>query len=148
MKRRNRIDSSIKTVVAIGSLLMLTACHQEFSLLDANNTVVGKGSIETSAEYPAPVTAEVNGKKYSGTWQSTKVYEPNMAKMHRHLSTRSYDEYMRGDSSHQLKHGTANMSAEDGTQVECDFYYRSQPESGDCLMGDVSLTIRFSEGTH
>lgn len=92
MKTQDKIVSRSRNILAAASLLLLTACHQEFTLLDANKAVVGQGSIETSAEYPAPVTAVVNGKKFAGTWRASKEYEPEMAKMHRHLSTRSYEE--------------------------------------------------------
>lgn len=148
MNAQNNFFRRSRDTLTACSMLLLAACHQEFILRDANNAVVGQGSIETSVEYPSPVTAVVSGKQFSGTWRASKEYEPEMAKMHRHLSTRSYEEYMRGDSAHQLRHGTANLTAEDGTQLECDFYYRTEPESGDCSLDGNTLTIKFSDGIH
>lgn len=148
MKIHNKIARSTKIILAVGLMITLAACHEEFTLHDANMAIVGKGSIETDANFPSPIAATVNGKNFSGTWSATKVYEPDMAKMHRHISSRSYNEYMRGDSEHQLSHGQANLTAQDGSKLECDFYYRARPESGDCKTDGINLTVKFSEGTH
>jgi hypothetical protein len=142
---KNIIKNSMRYqyLLTIGSLLLLSACHQEFTLLDSHNLIVGNGSLESSANSPSPVKAVINGKVFTGIWKAENVYEADMAKMHRLLGTRASNEYLIGNSSHQLKHGQALLTAQDGTHMECDFDYRTQPVSGSCNIDQSVLTIKF-----
>lgn len=130
-----------KIMLAVGMLLTLTACKQDYFLRDANNTIVGTGILEVSANFPSPAYADMNGRKFSGNWSATRVYETDVAKRHRLLGTRSYAEYMQGNARDQLWHGQANLTDQNGTEMVCDFYYRGQPKSGSCNLEGAVLKL-------
>lgn len=70
----NKLVENIRrrtTVLVISTLLLLSSCHQEFTLLDANNVIVGNGILESSINSPTPVKAEINGKNFTGSWDAT-----------------------------------------------------------------------------
>lgn len=121
-----------RVMLAVGMLLPLAACKQDFTLRDANNTIVGTGTLEVSANAPSPAYVDMSGRKFSGSWSATRVYEADVAKRHRLLGTRSYEEYMQGNARDQLRHGQANLADQNGTEMVCDFYYLGQPKSGSC----------------
>lgn len=131
----------LKTILAVGVMLILTACKQDFILLDADNTAVGNGILEVSANSPYPVHVKINDREFSGNWKSTRVYEAAEAKRHRLLGSRSYGEYMQGNARDQLKHGQANLTDQNGTEMVCDFYYRGQPKSGSCNLDGTVLKL-------
>ena len=134
-----------KVILAVSILLTLTACKQNLTLSDANNVIVGNGTLEVSANSPSPVKISIDGKEFSGTWSATKVYEEDVAKRHRLISTRSYDAYMQGNTPDQLRHGRAVLAAQDGTELTCDFYYRGQPKAGECNIDGKELKLRLSD---
>lgn len=133
-----------KSVAAICLVLLLTACKQDITLFDANNAVVGNGVLEISANFPSPIRISMDGQEFSGTWARKKIYEAEIAKRHRLISTRSYAEYMRGDSANQLYLGHTILKAKDGTEMKCDFYYRTQPKAGQCTVDGIRLTINLA----
>ncbi len=134
-----------KSVLAISVMLFLTACKQDIALLDADNKIVGKGVLEVSANFPSPVKISTGGKEFSGTWTRKKIYEEDVAKRHRLISTRSYDEYMRGDSADQLYLGQAVLAAKDGAAIACEFYYRTQPKEGICKIDGAELKLTLAD---
>jgi len=71
------------------------------------------------ANFPSPVRVNLNGKEFSGDWKESKIYEV-------------------GNAQDQLHQGTANLKANDGSEMACNFKYRSALESGACsLNGEV-----------
>ena len=128
-------------MLAVGMLLTLTACKQDFILRDANNAIVGNGTLEVSANFPSPAHVDINGRKFLGNWRATRVFEADVAKRHRLLGTRSYAEYMQGNARDQLLHGQANLTDQNGTEMVCDFYYRGQPKSGSCNLEGTVLKL-------
>ncbi len=135
-----------KAMLAVGMLLTLAACKQDFTLRDANNAIVGSGTLEVSANAPSPAYVDMNGRKFSGNWSATRVYEADVAKRHRLLGTRSYEEYMQGNARDQLRHGQANLTDQNGTEMVCDFYYRGQPKSGSCNLEGAILKLEVPAG--
>ncbi len=144
MKPHHKIISIGKFVIAISLLLTVTACHRDFALLDTNGATVGKGNLEVNANSPSPAQFTIDNKNFSGTWSIDKLYESELAKRHRLISSNSYATYMQGNSEDQLKHGHAVLSAADGTQMECDFYYRTQPKFIDCIIGSRTIKMIMS----
>lgn len=134
-----------KSVLAISAMLFLTACKQDIALLDADNKVVGNGVLEVSANFPSPIKISMEGKEFSGTWTRKKIYEAEVAKRHRLISTRSYEEYMRGDSIDQLHLGQAVLTAQDGAEMACEFYYRAQPKEGICKINGKEQKLTFAD---
>ncbi len=132
MNTYNKLITVGKTVMAVSMLLILTACKQDFTLQDTDGVIVGIGALEFNANFPAPAYFTINERKFSGSWSSDKVYEEDLAKRHRLISSRSYDAYMQGNTADQLRHGHAAMAAQDGAKMECDFYYRTRPKLVDC----------------
>ena len=98
MDTYNKTIAAGKAILAVGALLMLTACQQNFTLLDADNVIVGNGTLEVRANFPAPAHVAINGKEFSGSWSASKVYEADVAKRHRLISSRSYEAYMQGNT--------------------------------------------------
>ena len=135
-----------KIMLAVGMLLILTACKQDYLLRDANNTIVGTGTLEVSANFPSPAYVDMNGRKFSGSWKATRVYEADVAKRHRLLGTRSYEEYMQGNARDQLWHSQANLTDQNGTKMVCDFYYRGQPKSGSCNLEGAIFKLSIPSG--
>lgn len=133
-------------MLAVGMLLTLTACKQDYILRDADNTIVGKGTLEVSANFPSPAHIDINGRRFSGSWSATRVYEADVAKRRRLLGTRSYEEYMQGNARDQLWHGQANLKDQNGTEMTCDFYYRGQPKSGSCKVDGTVLKLAVPSG--
>ena len=134
-----------KAILAAGFLLTLTACKLDLTLLDSDNVMVGNGTLEVRASFPSPAHVVMNGKEFAGTWSATKVYEEDVAKRHRLLGARSYEEYMQGNARDQLWHGRAVLTAQDSTEMVCDFYYRAQPESGNCSVDGDVMKLKFSD---
>lgn len=140
----NIVDKG-KFLLIVSAISLLTACKQDIALLDTDNTVVGKGVLEITASFPSPIKLAMDGKEFSGTWSRKKIYEAEVAKRHRLISTRSYEEYMRGDSRDQLYLGQASLTAQDGSVMACEFYYRAQPKEGTCKTGDKDLKLSLAE---
>lgn len=141
----NKMTATSKVLLTVATLLSLTACKRDFNLLNADDIVVGNGSLEITANSPSPAHVVINGKEFSGTWNATKVYEADVAKRHRLISTRSYQAYMLGQSTDQLRYGRAVLTAQDGTEVVCEFYYRAQPKSGNCSLDGNNLKLILSD---
>ena len=123
--------------------LCLAGCQEQedFFLLDDNNNVVGKGMLEITANFPSPAHLILAGKEYAGRWKVGKIYEEELAKSRRLISDRAYMAYEVGNDPEQLKYGQASFSADDGSKIQCDFYFRSQPGKGKCDIGGKQLQL-------
>lgn len=139
------ITQTGKAILVVSILLTLAACKHDLTLSDANDVIVGNGTFEVSANSPSPAHVVLNGKEFTGTWNTTKVYEEDVAKRHRLISSRSYDTYMQGNAPDQLRLGHAVMTAQDGTEMTCDFYYRAQPKAGKCNVDGKELKLTLSD---
>lgn len=90
------------------------------------------------ANFPSPVRVNLNGKEFSGDWKASKIYEASLAKKYGLLGDAAYKTYKVGNAQDQLHQGTANLKANDGSEMACNFKYRSALESGACsLNGEV-----------
>lgn len=125
--------------------LCLAGCEEDIALLDGNNKVVGNGVLQITANFPSPAHLTLAGKEYDGLWNVAKVYEASMAKSRRLMSGRAYTAYMIGNDPAQLKHGHASFTAGDGSKLQCDFYYRSQPGKGKCDMDGNPLQLKVQQ---
>lgn len=114
-------------------------------MLDTNGDNVGKGKLEVNVNSPSLAFFTIEGKSYSGKWSAEKVYEGDLAKRHRLISSRSYASYMQGNSEDQLKHGHAVLTSDGGTQIECDFYYRTHPKVLDCNIDGRVMNLILSD---
>jgi hypothetical protein len=45
-----------------------------------------------------------------------------------------------------LKHGHASFTADDGSKIECDIYYRGQPGAGSCDVAGKQLKLTVRQG--
>ena len=113
-------------------VICLSGCKEDFALLDDSGKIVGKGVLETTANFPSPAHLTLEGKEYTGLWNETKIYEADVAKSRRLISARAYTAYENGNDPDQLKRGHASFTADTGSKIECDFYYRRQPGAGSC----------------
>ena len=129
MSIHNKIIVAGKISLTACAMLMLSACQYDFSLIGADNSVIGKGTLEISANFPSPAHALITGKEFIGTWRVSKVYEPRAARRH------------------QLWHGHAVLIALDDAEMVCDFYYRSQPSSGNCSVDGESFRLSGNDST-
>jgi hypothetical protein len=129
------------SLLAAFAILGLAGCQEDFSLLDDSGKVVGKGVLEITANFPSPAHLLMGGKEYAGSWSAQKIYERSLAKVRHHLSDRAYVAYEIGNDPAQLKHGHANLTAGDGSKIQCDFYYRGQPAKGSCDMDGKRLQL-------
>lgn len=114
--------------------LCLAGCQQDFALLDGTGRVIGRGELEITANFPSPVHLLMDGKEYAGFWSVNKIYENSLVRSRRLISDRAYAAYEAGNDPAQLKHGHASLTAGDGSEIQCDFYYRTQPGKGGCDM--------------
>ena len=121
--------------------LCLAGCQEDLALLDGNNNVVGKGVLEITASFPSPAHLMLDGKEYAGLWNVAKIYEESLARSRRLISNRAYMAYEIGNDPAQLKHGHISFAAGDGSKIQCDFYYRSQPGKGRCDMDGKQLQL-------
>ena len=144
MNIQHKIISIGKIVIGISIFLTVTACQRDFTLLDTNGVIVGKGKLVLNANSPSPVYFTIEEKSFSGSWSTDKVYEADLAKRHRQISTSSYATYMQGNSDDQLKHGHAELTSEDGAQMECEFFYRTQPKFLDCKVDGQIMKLIIS----
>jgi hypothetical protein len=58
-----------------------------------------------------------------------------LAKKYRLLGGAAYANYKAGNATDQLHQGSANLKANDGSEMICNFKYRSSLESGICKVG-------------
>lgn len=121
--------------------ICLAGCQKNIALLDDSGKVVGKGTFEITASFPSPALLTLDGKEYTGHWETTKIYEEDLSRQRRLTSDRAYTTYMIGNDPAQLKHGHAGFTAGDGSKIECDFYYRNQRGGGSCSMGGKQLKL-------
>ncbi len=128
-------------LISAALMLALCGCSDQLMLRDPSGKVVGKGVLQVTALFPSPVRLSLNGKDYSGNWDSKNIYEADMARSRRKLSERAYMTYMEGNDSAQLRHGEASMVSSDGSEMHCDFYYRGKPDQGNCKMDGKQLTL-------
>lgn len=140
-----KINTCIKTIFAVGTILLLTACQKDFALLNNEKAHVGKVTLEIDANFPSPVRATVNEKEFSGNWRAAKVYEAGLEKKYRLLGGAAYGNYKVGNARDQLYKGRANLTTRDGTEMTCDFYYRAQPISGHCRVDGNILELTLSD---
>jgi hypothetical protein len=145
MNIKHKMISIGKYIFSITIVLTVTACHQDFTLLDTNGDTVGKGKLEVNANSPTLAFFTIEGNTYSGSWSTEKVYEGDLAKRHRLISSRSYASYMQGNSEDQLKHGHAVLTSDVGKQIECDFYYRIHPKVLDCNFDGRMMNLIMSD---
>jgi len=122
-------------------VICLVGCKKDVALLDDGGQVVGKGVFEITASFPSPGHLVLDGKEYTGDWRATKVYESSMAKSRRLRSARAYRNYMIGNDAAQLKHGHASLIADDGSKIQCDYYYRHQSGTGSCDVDGRQLKL-------
>jgi hypothetical protein len=123
-------------------VICLAGCKEDIALLDDNGKVIGKGTLEITANFPSPARLTLDGKEYTGLWNVAKIYEADLARSRRLISDRAYMAYETGDDPEQLKHGHANLTAGDGSTIQCDFYYRRQPGAGSCNEDGKQLKLR------
>lgn len=132
-----KIPVTFKLIIILSALL-LAACQRDFVLVNQQNMVVGEATLEIDANFPSPARVYLNGKEFSGDWKASKVYEASLAKKYRLLGGAAYEAYKAGNARDQLHQGTANLKANDGSEMACNFKYRSAIESGTCnLNGEV-----------
>ena len=122
-------------------VICLAGCKEDFALLDDSGNIVGKGTFKTSANFPSPARLTFDGKEYTGLWDVEKIYEEGLAESRRLVSERAYIAYEVGNDPKQLKHGHASFSASDGSKIQCNFYFRIQPDVGICDMDGKQLTL-------
>lgn len=122
-------------------VLVLSACQEDVVLLGENGVVIGKGTLVTNLNPPSLVSFTINGKAYTGSWRITNVYDPKDEKRYKLMGSRSYENYMAGNAPDQLKIAHAELLAEDGTGMTCDFSYRRQPKEGSCSAGGKTLKL-------
>lgn len=142
---KHKLISIGKYIFPFSFLFTVTACKHDFALFDTHGTVVGKGQLEVTVNSPSPAFFIIEGKRYSGSWTTEKVYEKDLAKQHRLISTKSYASYMQGNSEDQLKHGHAVLTSDVGTQIECDFHYRIHPKDLDCNIDGRVMNLIMSD---
>lgn len=123
-------------------VICLAGCKEDITLLDDNGKVIGKGMLEITANFPSPAHLTLAGKKYTGFWNVEKIYEEGLARSRHLISDRAFAAYEIGNDPDQLKHGRADLSSADGSKIQCDFYYRSQPGTGSCDVGGRQLILR------
>lgn len=141
MDIHTKIAYGVKLTLLSGCVLILAGCDKEFSLENADNEKIGNIKLQVTSNFPSPAYATVNGKEFVGEWNRSKIYEHEVAKLHRSISTQSHSEYIRGDSTAQLKQGHATLVSKDNFKLECDFVYRSHFQSGDCYLNDSNQKI-------
>jgi hypothetical protein len=122
-------------------VVCLSGCEEDLALLDDSGKIVGKGVLEITANFPSPAHLLFDGKEYSGLWSVAKIYEEGLAKSRRLISDRAYTAYELGNDPTQLKHGHASLAAGDGSKIQCDYYYRSQPGMGSCNLDGKQLKL-------
>lgn len=122
-------------------VICLAGCEEDIILSDGSGKIIGKGVLEITANSPSPARLVLDGKEYSGSWSTENIYEANLAKSRRLIGDRAYLAYETGNDPAQLKHGHASLMAGDGLKIQCDFYYRSQPNAGSCDMDGKQLKL-------
>ncbi len=133
--------SSGSFLLGVLFLSCLTGCKEDIALLDAGGQVVGKGALEITATFPSPAHLMLDGKEYTGYWNRDRIYEEPLARSRRLISEHAYTAYEVGNDPAQLKHGQTSLTASDGSEVRCDFYYRSQPVAGHCDAAGKQLKL-------
>jgi hypothetical protein len=128
-------------LVTLFFVMALAGCKKDISLVDDGGNIIGKGELEVTANSPFPARLTLYGKKYIGEWNSKKIYEEDLARHSRLIGGHAYATYMIGNDSAQLKHGHASFAAADGSGIECDFYYRNQPNAGSCYKDGIQLHL-------
>ncbi len=114
-------------------------------MMNGNGEVIGDGVLEITANYPFPIHLSMFGKEYVGLWHAARVHEDRLAMSRRRLSLHAYVTYEAGNDPAQLEHGYASLAAADGSEIQCDFYYRGLlPGKGSCEVDGkkVQLTVQ------
>ena len=106
-------------------VICLAGCKKDIDLLDDSGKIIGKGALEITASFPSPTRLILDGKEYTGLWKMAKIYEKDLAKSRRLAGGHAYTAYMIGNDPAQLKHEHASLTAGDGSEIECDFYFPS-----------------------
>jgi hypothetical protein len=145
MNIRETVINTGKYLLAGLFVLMLTACHEDIALLDQGGALVGKGTVEVRANSASSVNLTVNRKEFSGTWKTTKTYDQNDEKRYKLMGSRSYERYFSGNARRVLQRTHVELTAKDGEEMKCDFYYHRLPGVGTCSIGEKSITVAIQQ---
>ena len=126
-------------------VICLTGCKEDFALLDDSGNIVARGTFNMNENFPSPAQLTFNGKEYTGQWRATNIYEESLARSRRLISEHAYLAYELGVDPKQLKHGYASLIAGDGSKIQCDFYYRTQPDQGSCDIDGKILALTVAQ---
>ena len=140
IKAYEKVFLTGKFILATFVMLALTACQEDVSLLSENGAVIGKGTLVISASSTS-VNFIINNKAFTGSWKTTNAYDSEDEKRYQLMGSRSYEIYTMGNAPDQLRLARAQLVAQDGTEMTCDFYYRRQPRLGNCNMAGEPLKL-------
>lgn len=137
----------LRALFAAFFLLGLCGCQDNFTLLNNNNVPVGKATLDYSGNSRGTARFLIDNKEFKGSWSVVKIYEDPPAQRFRLTGTRSYEDYMLGNTADQLRHGHAVLLDQGGAQLNCDFYFRTEPRAAQCSLGGKTLDLRMSQST-
>lgn len=114
-------------MIASLALSIAGCATTEVALTGDGISQAGAGTLELVWLWPNRAEIQLDGKRYAGEWADSRCFTPqcrgvffNVAKIHRR----------------QIRRGSAELLAQDGTRLDCEWVSHDKKVVGTCQSGD------------